>query len=622
VPLFNAVYGHHTSIRLFDHESGDCVFAHQVQDGLLVGCAAAGALFALGQARAFRSFPGFDEDWLALIVDDLAMRPPDLSPPRLLGSLEQTWGKLTAHLAQNAGIHMEGKKFRVLRNDSVTRDTVFGGAVVAYGGVQCRAPLSVRRFSETCARLAAADLSLQDKLLLLRHANRALAYVFKSTATDISSDWIPQVQNATGRVLRAVVSDGADIPPSAWLQLHVPLRRAGGGLIDVQLAPALFAEATASTRDLALDPRGDRLYQRRALPSEDEAVARWLQASETNRFAFSGQDWQHNFLGLFPTLAEVTISDLAFGRALRFLLDMSSPEELLVCPAFDSGRPQFASLPPDHLYACSGCSATTRYMRHEKVLHLLLHKARIFGRTLSTNVVGLLGNARFIDGVEYRPDAFSFDSTVAGPCTSFYDVTVVHQSRHARLDATDLNCCKTAYQAKLRKYDELVRRGAFVANHSGSARRLQPLVFSTLGMPCNDTAEAIRFMGRGLRPGFARELIGAVTVCILESNNIGIASVLHANAGSMRILRRQDAAAQRATPAVQPAASGSADGADGGAIAPPPASGIARPARGDVDRPRCAVCREWLSKEGHCPSATCRTNQVVVQRKKRHKEGN
>jgi hypothetical protein len=99
---------------------------------------------------------------------------------------------------------------------------------------------------------------------------------------------------------------------------------------------------------------------------------------------------------------------------------------------------------------------------------------------------------------------------------------VAHASTLPENNTSDAKRVQAAYTGKITKYAPLVEDVAARKN-GRQCREIQPVVFSTLGAPQYDTAVYIERLGKGLRHGFAKELISCCAVTILQQQAAGYA---------------------------------------------------------------------------------------------------
>ncbi|MEK7412770.1 MAG: hypothetical protein AAB263_05565, partial [Planctomycetota bacterium] len=446
---------------------------------------------------------------MALIVDDMAVRA--LHPGAGNGSRESQ-----AHVAAicdalaPAGVNMRGTKERWLSAAGVTW-TIYGGALVAYAGsagVVPAIPRAVRDYVRSLDVLQRCDAALQDKMLLVRYYNKRAAYFFGATKPEVSAQWRRQIGDATLGALQHILD--ADIPVPAWWHIHCGFNHAGAGLVDLDAADLLFDEYSARTQEMERE-----LHATRETPWQARVRARWEGTRQCHRFAYSGMAWRYNPLALYPTVRGFTLGDAAFRRALRMQLDMPEKLDNFVCVDHWSEKAAAPTrlVAPDHHQVCSSCTRCVRYQRHEVLQAAFLRVCKLYGRPVSPNVRGLLKHSTV--GEDLIPDAFFYRGGPEGPCTVFFDFTVAHATVNPINNTADTKRVQAAYTGKITKYAPLVNDPAARKNGK-QCRELQPIVFTTLGLPSYDTAEYLESLGKGLRHGFARELVGTCTVAILE----------------------------------------------------------------------------------------------------------
>ena len=551
IPLFNLVYTQPTTIRMYEPEEGRQCFEHNTCKGLLVGCAAASPLFALGQSRRLGGMRDFLEQRFVAIVDDTAIRT--VNPLRIPKSLDaspqavQTIAELSdyfqavaAHL-KPAGVDIKGEKTRAVfppnmqwpdQSVPVVQHTTYGGAIVGVAATD--GPKEVRtvtRYVATIAKLMNTRLSLQDKYIMLRFKQNNLGYVFRATEPRFSTKWLPAVQKATANAIGKIL-DLQQLPSALWAQLHASISQAGGGLLSLEDLQILFEEGTERT---TLEEQNDMelSHQPRIPKSVAAANARFEdQSSGRHKLAFQGADWRYSFLSAFPTMLAYTVTDGAFRRALRYLLGSPYDSDMLVCPEFfNSKAVQHHVLAPDHNRACPTCSAAMKHIRHEAALASWMKRTSLFGHPISKNVRSVLGECVRVGDKEYIPDAYYYTCDGNAGRVVFLDMRITHASMHPENNASNSHQLRASYTEKIVAYRPFTedRRSSTAPD-----RELQPIIFSTHGVPSTKTAEYARAFGKGLRPGFAREAILTTGIKILETQHTALEQWYEGNRNALR----------------------------------------------------------------------------------------
>jgi hypothetical protein len=425
------------------------------------------------------------------------------------------------------------------------------------------------------------------------------------------------VQTTTANAIGNII-DAEHIPYPAWTQLHASITKAGGGLLPLEELQLLFEEGTEKTK-VDEQTELERLHQPRISKSVASANQCFADNDSRQRFALQGADWRFSFLTAFPTMRPLTMSDGAFRRALRFLLNRPSDDDMLVCPEYfrPNAQPQHRVLAPDHSRACPTCTAAMRYLRHENLIAVWCKCSRLFGHPISTNVRALLGESATALGEGKYPDAFYFSSGVCHPCLVLLDMKVAHASMHPQNNAADTCQLRAAYTRKITRYRPLTES---CRSSTEPDRILQPIIFNTHGVPSTKTAEYAHEFGKNLRPGYARETLMSCGIKILEDQHCSLESWYVACRGSLRTCTAVErdappamqhssssAAAAPSTPrnfapapAHTPQMSQSMGQPTGSATSPP-----SRECKGKRGRGPVCECGTKISKDGTCTNVCC-----------------